>query len=117
MEAPELNVVTGAFGYTGKYITGRLLSVGRGVRTLTGHPNRENPFGEQVSVSPFNFDNPSELVKSLRGATTLYNTYWVLWGGKTPSVSGGVAALSCFGPGPDGAGNRLRDPSCLQRPD
>jgi uncharacterized protein YbjT (DUF2867 family) len=77
MEAPELNVVTGAFGYTGKYITRRLLSVGKRVRTLTGHPNRENPFGEQVSVSPFNFDNPSELAKTLRGATTLYNTYWV----------------------------------------
>jgi len=77
MEAPELNVVTGAFGYTGKYITWRLLSMGKTVRTLTGHPNRENPFGEQVSVSPFNFDNPSELTKSLRGATTLYNTYWV----------------------------------------
>lgn len=77
MEAPELNVVTGAFGYTGKYITWRLLSMGKTVRTLTGHPNRENPFGEQVSVSPFNFDNPSELVKALQGATTLYNTYWV----------------------------------------
>lgn len=77
MEAAELNVVTGAFGYTGKYITRRLLSMGKRVRTLTGHPNRENPFGEQVSVSPFNFDNPNELTKALRGATALYNTYWV----------------------------------------
>ncbi len=74
---PELNVVTGAFGYTGKYITRRLLAMGRRVKTLTGHPNRPNPFGEQVSVAPFNFDHPDELVKSLRGATTLYNTYWV----------------------------------------
>jgi len=77
MEASELNVVTGAFGYTGKYITRRLLSMGKRVRTLTGHPNRENPFGGQVSVSPFNFDNPTELTKTLRGATALYNTYWV----------------------------------------
>jgi len=77
MEAPQLNVVTGAFGYTGKYITWRLLSMGKTVRTLTGHPNRENPFGEQVCVSPFNFANPRELTKALRGATTLYNTYWV----------------------------------------
>jgi uncharacterized protein YbjT (DUF2867 family) len=77
MEAPELNVVTGAFGYTGKYIARRLLSMGKTVRTLSGHPKRENPFGEQVSASPFNFDNPSELTTSLRGATTLYNTYWV----------------------------------------
>lgn len=77
METPELNIVTGAFGYTGQYITRRLLSAGKQVRTLTGHPNRPNPFGAQVSVAPFNFDKPQELIESLRGATTLYNTYWV----------------------------------------
>jgi len=77
MTSPELNVVTGAFGYTGKYITERLLSMGKRVRTLTGHVNRQNPFGDQVSVSPFNFDKPEELTESLRGATTIYNTYWV----------------------------------------
>ena len=77
MPTAELDVVTGAFGYTGKYITRRLLSMGRNVRTLTGHPNRPNPFGEQVSVSPFNFDDPPALTDSLRGASTLYNTYWV----------------------------------------
>lgn len=77
MELPELNIVTGAFGYTGKYITRRLLSIGKMVRTLTGHPNRHNPFGHQVSVAPFNFDNPNELIKSLHGATTFYNTYWI----------------------------------------
>ena len=77
METAELNVVTGAFSYTGNYITRRLLSMGKRVRTLTGRPNRENLFGYQVSASPFNFDNPSQLMKSLQGATTLYNTYWV----------------------------------------
>jgi len=77
METPELNVVTGAFSHTGKYITRRLLSMGERVKTLTGHPNRENPFGDQVSAYPFNFDNPSQLVESLQGATTLYNTYWI----------------------------------------
>lgn len=77
METAELNVVTGAFSYTGKYITQRLLSMAKRVRTLTGRPNRESPFGYQVSASPFNFDNPSQLTKSLQGATTLYNTYWV----------------------------------------
>src|SRR5713226_1616242 len=77
MSAPEINVITGAFSYTGKYITRRLLAMGKQVRTLTGHPNRPNPFGDQVSVFPFNFDKPGELVKSLQGATTLYNTYWI----------------------------------------
>jgi len=77
MQTPDLSVVTGAFGYTGKYITRRLLSMGEGVRTLTGHPNAPNPFDGQVSVFPFNFHNPDELAESLRGAGTLYNTYWV----------------------------------------
>jgi len=77
METVELNVVTGAFSYTGKYITRRLLSMGKRVKTLTGHLNCVNPFGYQVDASPFNFDNPSQLKESLRGATTLYNTYWV----------------------------------------
>ena len=77
MRTAKLNVVTGAFSYTGKYITRRLLSMGESVKTLTGRPNSESPFGCQVSASPFNFDNPKQLTESLEGATTLYNTYWV----------------------------------------
>ncbi|MCL6479043.1 MAG: NAD(P)H-binding protein [Peptococcaceae bacterium] len=77
MKTAEINVVTGAFGYTGKYIARLLLEMGKQVRTITGHPGRTNPFGDRVSVFPFNFDNPPKLVESLRGATTLYNTYWV----------------------------------------
>ncbi len=73
----ELNVVTGAFGFTGKYITRRLLDRGKDVLTLTGHPGRENPFGERVSVAPFNFDNPETLTRSMQGASVLFNSYWV----------------------------------------
>lgn len=73
----ELNIVTGAFGYTGKYIAQKLLSLGKKVRTITGHPNRPNPFGDRVSAVPFHFDSRVELTKSLQGATTLYNTYWI----------------------------------------
>ncbi len=77
MTAPELHVVTGAFGYSGKYITARLLQQGHQVRTLTNSLKRANPFGDQVQAHPFNFDKPDQLVESLRGATVLYNTYWV----------------------------------------
>lgn len=77
MYTPRLNVVTGAFGYTGKYITRRLLDIGEQVKTITGHPDRSSPFGDKVDASPFNFDQPAELVKTLEGASTLYNTYWV----------------------------------------
>ncbi len=77
MTTPEVNVITGAFSYTGKYITRRLLAMGKQVRTLTGHPNNPNPFGDAVAVFPFDFDKPQQLVKHLQGATTLYNTYWI----------------------------------------
>jgi len=71
-----LDAVTGAFSYTGRAIARALLAAGRQVRTLTGHPGR----GEgdpTIDVRPLDFDNHLELVASLEGVTTLYNTYWV----------------------------------------
>ncbi|MGH8024447.1 MAG: NAD-dependent epimerase/dehydratase family protein, partial [Limisphaerales bacterium] len=50
--------VTGAFGYSGRYIARRLLDAGHTVMTLTNSANRENPFGDKVRVFPFNFDRP-----------------------------------------------------------
>lgn len=76
-EPQELDVVTGAFGYTGKYITRRLLNSGRRVRTITGHPKRANSFGNQVEIASMDFSDRAGLVRSLRGASVLYNTYWV----------------------------------------
>jgi len=73
----KLHVVTGAFGYSGKYIAARLLTEGCRVRTLTNSMQRENPFGGQVEARPLSFNNPDDLVESLRGADVLYNTYWV----------------------------------------
>jgi len=77
MEATELNVVTGAFSFSGRFITERLLAQGKEVRTLTGHPEREHPFGSQVGIAPLDFENHYALVESLRGVATLYNTYWI----------------------------------------
>lgn len=76
-DAPPTDMVTGAFGFTGRYIARRLIAQGRRVRTLTGHPGRPDPFGGEVTACPFNFDKPEELRESLRGIATLYNTYWV----------------------------------------
>lgn len=76
-ESPGSVVITGAFSYTGKYTTRLLLGRGCKVRTLTYHPERTNPFGEAVQVFPYNFDHPNQLSDSLRGASTLINTYWV----------------------------------------
>jgi len=71
------HVVTGAFGFSGKYIAARLLAEGATVRTITNSPERANPFGGKVTASPFHFDDPEQLVVTLRGADVLYNTYWV----------------------------------------
>jgi uncharacterized protein YbjT (DUF2867 family) len=76
-EPQELDVVTGAFGYTGKYITERLLGAGRRVRTITGHPKRANGFANQIEIASMDFSDRTGLVRSLRGASVLYNTYWV----------------------------------------
>jgi NADH dehydrogenase len=70
-------VITGAFSYTGKYATRLLLSRGYRIRTLTYHAERTNPFGDKVQVFPFDFDHPDRLSQTLRGASTLINTYWV----------------------------------------
>jgi len=73
----EIHAVTGAFGYSGKYITQRLLNKGHRVITLTSSFHKPNPFGEKVKAYPFNFDEPGKLTQTLRGVSVLYNTYWV----------------------------------------
>ncbi|MHC4993494.1 MAG: SDR family oxidoreductase [Planctomycetota bacterium] len=73
----NLHAVTGAFGYSGKYIAKRLLDRGHEVITLTNSIDRYNPFGDRVKPFPFNFDNPEALAESLRDVSVLYNTYWV----------------------------------------
>jgi uncharacterized protein YbjT (DUF2867 family) len=80
-----VNVVTGAFGYIGRYIARRLLESGEPVRTITSHPRKPNPFGSAVEAFPYNFERPDELVACLSGASTLYNTYWIRfeYGGAT----------------------------------
>lgn len=74
----NLNIaITGAFSYSGKYITQKLLEAGHNVITLTGNPDRPSPFGDRVKAYPFNFDDPEQLTSTLRGIDTLINTYWV----------------------------------------
>jgi uncharacterized protein YbjT (DUF2867 family) len=69
--------VTGAFGYSGKYIARRLLDKGHDVITLTNSLNRVNPFGDKIQAFGFNFDEPAKLEEALRGVDVLINTYWV----------------------------------------
>jgi len=78
-----LHAVTGAFGYSGKYISKRLLESGKSVITLTNSLNRVNPFPNQVKAYPFHFEEPEKLRDALEGVEVLYNTYWVRFNYKT----------------------------------
>jgi uncharacterized protein YbjT (DUF2867 family) len=69
--------VTGAFSYSGKYITKHLLEKGEDVITLTNHPDRPNPFNGKVKAFPLDFSNEAQLIESLHGAEVLVNTYWI----------------------------------------
>ncbi len=71
------DLVTGAFSYSGAQIAERLLASGRAVRTLTHHPDRSHRLRDSVEASPYRFDDPVALVRSLEGVSTLYNTFWV----------------------------------------
>ncbi len=76
MNAP-LDVVTGAFSYSGRFIAEQLLERGRGVRTLTNHPRPDHPLASRIPTYPLDFSDDAGLVAALTGTDTLYNTYWV----------------------------------------
>jgi uncharacterized protein YbjT (DUF2867 family) len=72
-----MDVVTGAFSYTGRAIAEELLHRGRQVRTLTRRHPREDPLKGRIDEAILQFDDPAVLRRSLSGVDTLYNTYLV----------------------------------------
>ena len=64
--------VTGAFGYSGRYMAHRLLQDGHEVMTLTNPLRRANPFGDKVDAGVLNAIGPEtftyrELVEMIAG--------------------------------------------------
>lgn len=79
----EIHAVTGAFGYSGRYIARRLLDAGHKVVTLTNSTPRLDPFAGEVPAHSLRFENPRALTEALRGTAVLYNTYWVRFDHRT----------------------------------
>ena len=73
----DLDVVTGAFGFTGSRIAERLLGAGREVRTISRRAPGGHTLAQQVAVQPYGFSQPDELRDQLRGVEVLYITYWM----------------------------------------
>ncbi len=84
----QLDVVTGAFSYSGAAIARQLGEAGHRVRTLTGHPERATG---DIEVRPLDFADPGGMAESLAGAHTLYNTYWVRFSRGSTSHAQAVA--------------------------
>ena len=85
------HAVTGAFGYSGRYIASRLLDIGHDVITLTGSVDRKSDLSDKVRAVPFEFDRPDRLVEALDGVSVLYNTYWVRFNHRSFDHAGAVA--------------------------
>jgi uncharacterized protein YbjT (DUF2867 family) len=73
----SFDVVTGAFSYSGRFVAAELLERGHTVRTLTNHPRSDDPLARTTTMAPLDFSDFDGLVAGIRGADTLYNTYWV----------------------------------------
>ena len=87
----QLDLVTGAFSYSGSRIAGQLLDSGRSVRTLTFHPDRAHRLHGRVETVPYRFDDQVALARSLDGVSTLYNTYWVRFDHRRTTFADAIA--------------------------
>ena len=85
-----MDVVTGAFSYTGRYVARRLLDLGGRVTTLTRHADLQNAFGGQVQAAPLDFTDADGLCRSMEGADVLYNTYWIRFARGETTFDGAV---------------------------
>lgn len=72
-----MDVVTGAFSFTGRAIAEELLQRGRKVRTLTRRDAPGDPLAARIERAELQFRDEEGLRRALDGVHTLFNTYWV----------------------------------------
>ena len=94
--ASQIDLVTGAFGFTGSRIAQRLLDAGRGVRTLSRRSGTGHPLAGRVELVAYDLSE-SALAASLASVDTVYATYWMRFprGGATwPEMVANVGRLA-----------------------
>src|SRR5215210_4980816 len=72
-----MDVVTGAFSYTGRAIAEELLRRGGSVRTLSRRDAPADPLAARIERAALQFADERALREALTGADSLYNTHWV----------------------------------------
>ena len=77
LEALGMDVVTGAFSYTGRAIAEELLGRGREVRTLIRRDAPRDPLAARIERAELQFRDMAALRAALSGVDVLYNTYWI----------------------------------------
>ena len=91
--APRV-AVTGAFGFTGRALTERLLDIGHSVVTLTRRSGAGDPLASRIEAVPFDTSRPADLVAALTGVDTLFNTYWMRFSRAGGTFEGAVAGTA-----------------------
>jgi nucleoside-diphosphate-sugar epimerase len=69
--------ITGAFGYSGSYLSRIILGEGHNVKTLTNNPALGHPLKKSIQSLKFEFNHPDKMVDFIKGSDTFINNYWV----------------------------------------
>lgn len=73
----KVHTITGAFGYTGRFIAEILHKKGIPINTLTNTQNQDAPLYGKLPAYPLCFSDKTRLVSYLKETKVLYNNYWV----------------------------------------
>jgi uncharacterized protein YbjT (DUF2867 family) len=101
-----VDVVTGAFSFTGRAIAAELLDRGRKVRTLTRRDAPADPLAARIERAELQFRDEDALRRALEGVDTLFNTYWVRYAHGETTFDRAVANTRVLLRAASGAGAR-----------
>jgi NADH dehydrogenase len=69
--------LTGAFSYTGRYISYELIANNIPFQAITNHPQHSLFPSQNIPVHPLQFQDASSMIDALRKTDIFINTYWI----------------------------------------